>query len=128
MTYAEQIAAEVAARYGCAVDPSAVQIIQRGVSGYDATAPISWHGKRLDDWKARQRNAKFATAKTVAASVQERADGPEIPKEQWDAVIAAMIADGKTYRVIGARLGVSSAAISKRINRRRRACAMMEAA
>jgi transposase len=92
MTHAEAIAAEVAARYGIAVNPAVVQIIPRGVSGLpDPLAPKTreeskraytgaWYGAV----KAKQRQAKFqrVALREAAAKEPRPVTPPEVLRER----------------------------------------------
>ncbi len=108
----DEIAAEVAARYGVTVQPGAVQIIPRGVSGI----PIG------EDWKSR-RQVEYANrmriARINAAAARKPADVgvPLLEGENRQDAIRRLRAEGCTLAVIAASVGISAPAVLKRLRR-----------
>ena len=99
---AARIAADVAARYGCPVDPRVVQVIPRGVSGLPLPFFNGTHLVNADPAAAR------ATHKRVMwAGVKGRAaPSPEVAQRRQR--IAALHAQGKTTAEIAAAISVDA--------------------
>ncbi|MDO8982749.1 hypothetical protein [Cypionkella sp.] len=96
-SYAAQVAAEVAARYGYSVAPEAVQIIPRGVSSN--VLPV-WDGKQLVyaeesriSWR-NQRTASYHNKNVSPKAIERRLQ------------VAALHAEGLHDAAIAAKLGV----------------------
>lgn len=113
-SYADCVAADVAARYGVRVT-GPVQIIPRGVSGLpDAAHQDSWRSLVL---KLRANNARVR--RVVSAQRKELAEAedttPQLPKPQpraarlieRDHLIRQLVADGKTAGQIAREIGLS---------------------
>lgn len=114
MTYTDQIAAEVAARYGCAVDCTP-QIIPRGVSGL----PMPWEDKL--SWRDQQQvqRTNQARAKRIASLKPEPVPQENLPRQkpprppraarliERDATIKRLAAEGKTAHAIALEVKIS---------------------
>ena len=106
LSYADRVAADIAARYGVAVQPGAVQLVPQGTSGIPL--PV-WDGHRLivPDWKEkrhrmavnRSREARRAGAASDGAATALREE------------IAALYAQGLTDAEMAAHMGKSCALI-----------------
>lgn len=94
--YAARVAAEVAARYGVAVQPEAVQRVDTGVSG--RALPV-WDGSQLvyPDWKEQKKRDQ-------AAQVRARKLAPVVSQRRQD--VARLHAEGLHDRAIAEVLGI----------------------
>lgn len=84
MTYQETVAEEVASRYGCAVSPSCVQIVPRGVSGLPDPLTPGLH------WRdAARRNAGIWQR---GERIRRAAETPKVkkPRETPEAKLARL--------------------------------------
>lgn len=111
MTYAEQVKAEVAARYGVPVRCD-VQIIPRGVFGIDPNLPMNWLAVR-----DRQRQGRLARVQVEAptkTSIRQTRLKAEIEKcraallgetDPLTWTVLKLRCEGKNFRQIAAETG-----------------------
>jgi hypothetical protein len=84
VTYQETVASEVASRYGCAVSPSCVQIIPRGISGLPDPGTPGLHWREA----TRRSLAAFHHGQRVRKAAEEPA--PVKPRETEEARLARL--------------------------------------
>ncbi|WP_323009646.1 hypothetical protein [Paracoccus sp. (in: a-proteobacteria)] len=110
MIYAEQVKAEVAARYGVPVRCK-VQIIPRGVSGIDPSLLMNW--KAVRDRQLQAHRARIA-AQAPKLSIRQTRLNAEIEncraalERETDPVVRAILtlrSEGKNFRQIAAETG-----------------------
>lgn len=109
---ARQIAAEVAARYGVAVAPGAVQIVPRGVSGVDYADLDGRNGWQRRNEAVRRNQARARRLRAAAMEVgSEPADPVMSPEAEADArhraQLLALLAEGVSRDDLAARMGMS---------------------
>ncbi|PTX36566.1 hypothetical protein IQ03_05293, partial [Gemmobacter caeni] len=109
-TLARQIAAEVAARYGVAVAPGAVQLVPRGVSGVEYTdldGMTGWQRKseaaRRNQARARRLRDADAAGGSVAQVVSPEAEADARHRAQ----LLALLAEGVPRGDLAVRMGMS---------------------